>query len=1275
MGNFFVNIYNFFEQRKILLYLSLAVLVAAMAYFAVQIKFEENITRIFPSTKNSENIIKVFDNLQAKNKIVVMFSGNEDKDVLIYVANQFKAGLEEKVGGTHIRDIFYKVDNQLQKEMMNRVYDNLPLLLTEEDYTRIDSLFSEEKIAGIMQKNYSTLLSPGAIVLRDYIMRDPLGIGGTTLKHLQDFQLEASNEIYNDYIFSKDGSTLLMMISPVFDMGNTNENSILVEAIEEEISRIEQENTIDLSYFGGPSVAVYNASQIKKDTMITLTIAMIIIVVFISLVFKQKRTIPLLLTPVAFGALFALFLIYLIKGSISSIAVGAGSVVLGIALSYSIHIVAHQNHVSSIRQLIRELAQPLTIGSFTTICAFLGLLLTSSELLQDFGLFASLSLIGTTIFCLIYLPHFLKPAAAENDGKILRFIERFNAYRFDKNKWIVGGLCVLTIICLFTYKNVTFDDDMMALNFEPKHIKDAENKLFGILDSTQSTIYFVSTGNDMQQAIESYNRTNRKLQELKEKGIINNFASANRFIISDETKRERLQAWNDYWTDEKKEFIASTLKNEGAKFRFKETAFEPFIEWLNTDYSHLLNSEELFSGNYLGEFKSGTDDFQMLISQVQLNNADKDEIYELFINDSNLVIFDRAHFTKQWVSNINDDFYLVLFISSFLVFFGLLISFGRLELTLISFLPMLISWIIIIGIMGMFGIHFNIVSIILSTFIFGIGDDFSIFIMDGLQNKYRTGKEILNSHKTAIFFSAFTIIVGMGSLAFAKHPALQSISWMSILGMIIVVLVSFTIQPIIFRWFITNPTSKGQPPYTLLTMLGTLLTYSVFLIGCSLATGVMFAILPLPVSRKIKNRIICNMLMYACRLLYVVSPYIKLRKININKKTFENPSVIVANHQSFIDIVTLLSLSPKIIMMTNAWVYNSPIFGQVIRYVGYSYIGDGIDDNLSKLEAKVKEGYSIVVFPEGTRSTDGKIKRFKKGAFYLAERLKLDILPIVLYGTGHSVSKLQPFYLKSGIVAVKALSRISSGDSGFGTYQEKSKKICSYFRKEYAKMCEEYNVPQNAYFYQRLVQNYIYKGPVLEWYVRIKVKMEKSYEQFHNLIPRQGQITDIGCGYGMLGYMLQMYVPERKILGVDYDEDKIEVARNGFLANDNIHFVYANALTYDYPHSDVFVLNDMLHYMSYEEQETLIKKCASLLNPTGMIIIRDGNKNDEEKQKMTKLTEILSTKIFKFNKTEQQLCFTSDEKLAEIAGMCNMTVESYKNDKYTSNTVWILRGR
>ena len=79
--------------------------------------------------------------------------------------------------------------------------------------------------------------------------------------------MEANYEIYDEHIFSKDGSTLLMFITPVFSTGSTGKNDELIKILEEELKHVQGESsTIRAEYFGGPSVGVYNARQIKKDT-------------------------------------------------------------------------------------------------------------------------------------------------------------------------------------------------------------------------------------------------------------------------------------------------------------------------------------------------------------------------------------------------------------------------------------------------------------------------------------------------------------------------------------------------------------------------------------------------------------------------------------------------------------------------------------------------------------------------------------------------------------------------------------------------------------------------------------------------------------------------------------------------------------------------------------------------------------------------------------------------------------------------------------------------
>lgn len=1282
MTQFFIGLYDYFERHKILFYLSLISCVLLMGFFALQVRFEENITQFFPDTKDSQNTIKVFDNLKIKDKIIIMLSSADtchrvEPDSLIEAAGRLQQTLTEKAGGTLIKGIFAQVDQSLIGGATDFVYEHLPLFLTDTDYQRFDSLLTEKGIQAIMQKNYTNLLSPAGIALRSYILRDPLGLGSEALKHLQDFQLEANYEIYDEHIFSKDGSTLLMFITPVFSTGSTGKNDELIKILEEELQHVQGESpTIRAEYFGGPSVGVYNARQIKKDTILTSSLALLIIIVFISLVFKRKRSIPLIITPVLFGGLFALFLIFFIKGSISAIAVGAGSAVMGIALSYSIHMLAHQNHVSTVQQLIKEIAYPLTVGSFTTIGAFMGLIFTSSDLLRDFGLFASLALVGTTLFCLIYLPHFLKGQADVKQGRVLRIIEKINAYSYEKNKWLVGGILLITIICLFTSQKVGFNNDMMSLNYEPQHLKQSEEKLMQLFDSDEKTVLFVSVGKDMNQATETYAITNQKLLALKDQGLIKDYASASQFLISPQEQQLRLKRWKDYWTDEKQQQIREQLETAAAEYRFRPGSFDPFYQWLNQPFGeyHYTAQEDDISGKLLNEWQTSADSITMLISQIRISDQNKETVYQNFSKAQDVVIFDRSYFANKWVSAINDDFYLILYISSFLIFFALWFSYGRIELTLMSFLPMLVSWVIILGLMGILGIEFNIINIILSTFIFGIGDDFSIFIMDGLQNKYRTGQKVLNSHKTAIFFSAFTTVVGMGALVFAKHPALQSISLISILGMIAVVLVAYTIQPLIFRFFIVGPASKGLPPYTLIGLIRTVLLFLLFFIGCIFLRVLIAVLYLVPVRKSSKQRLVCRLIQITCKGILLLATAVKKEHINKANERFQHPAIIIANHQSFIDILVLLSLSSKILMVTNHWVWHSPFFGAIIRYVDFYYIGEGYEQYMERMRKKVKEGYSIAIFPEGTRTYNGKMKRFHKGAFYLAETLQLDILPILLYGNNKIIAKAQPFNIRKGIIYTEILPRIPADDLSFGTtYQERTKRISAYMKEGYARICREKNTTDNPAFYEALIQNYIYKGPVVEWYIRIKVKMERNYRLFNRLIPAQGQITDIGCGFGPLCYMLSMLSEDRDILGIDYDEDKIALAQHGWLRNEHLQFRHGNALEYPLPESDVFILNDMLHYMSYEHQRTLLLKCADRLRSQGMIIIRDGNSANTSKHRLTRFTELLSTRIFNFNRTAGELYFTTETQLREIAVTCGMNVEIIPNDKYTSNTIYIFR--
>ncbi len=1268
MSKFFLSLYDWFERHPRMFYAVLALSVSLCVAMATQISLQENIINFFGSSNNKENVL--FDNLKAKDRIVVMFSG-ENPDSIIQSADIFEENLQPLHDEQLIRSVTAYIDEDAIDKCASFVYDYLPIFLNDDDFAKLEQRISDKGIETSINRVYQQLTSPSGMILSEILLKDPFGIGGEMLKKFERLNPNLQYEIYEGRLFTKGLSTMLVFLEPSFGMGNTDNNDRLVFLLEQ-AANASKINNVEIEYLGGPVVAVHNARQIKQDTTLTMGIALVFILFVLFLSFRSRWSIPLLIIPPAFGALFALAMVWLIQREISVIAIGAGSVVLGISLSYSIHIIAHINHISSPRLIIEELATPLTIGSFTTIGAFAALAFTSSALLQDMGLFSVFALIGTTIFCLIFLPHFLKNISLSNRSMLLEGIERVVGYRYDKNKWIVALVLISTLIALFYWQDVRFNEDMLKINFMPEHVAKAEAKSKQIFGDDQSNIYIVSVAGNIDSLVHEYSKVDDVLTNHAGEEGVTGITNISDFVISSEVQRQRIERWNTFW-DKHRSNTISQINAEAEKCGFRGNAFTAFEGLIEKDYVPCgYTEEEIGDIPAISEWINNSDSSYSALCKISIDAECKPIVYGELEKLKNTIVVDRAYFSAKMVESTNDDFNYILFISSAIVFIALLLSYGRIELALLAFLPMCISWVIILGMMSLCNIEFNIVNIILATFIFGIGDDFSIFTIDGLLQEYKNGRKTFDAHKTAIFFSVFTSIVGMGVLIFAQHPALKSIALISVLGLSVVVLVSYTIQPMLFRMFITSQTKRGGFPYTICSVLNTIYCFVYFLLGCFLIQLYALLLILLPIKRCCKKASFHRVIYYFTRFFLNTMFTVKTIRENPYKELYKRPAVIIANHQSFIDILLLLSTTPKIVMVTKGWVWNSPFFGWIVRYADFHQTGDGYEDLASRLQECVAEGYSVVVFPEGTRSADCSIQRFHKGAFYLAHILKLDILPIIIYGAGLLSAKNQGFYIKKGIIVTKTMQRLQYGDTSMGrTYQEQTKKYRQWFIEQYCNVSNKYGRTFNPYFRDALIKNYIYKGPVLEWYMRIKCSIDGYYDMWDKIIPRNATVTDIGCGYGQMCFMLGLLSPERKVTGIDYDYDKIGMASHSFLCKQNVSFKCADMRIVDIPVSDAILFNDSLHYVDKASQLNILARSVSSLREGGIIIVRDADSSQEGQSKIDK-TEMWSTQIIKFNRTSQELEFATSSMMKQFAEQHDLDVIIKRCDADSSETLYIF---
>ncbi len=168
--------------------------------------------------------------------------------------------------------------------------------------------------------------------------------------------------------------------------------------------------------------------------------------------------------------------------------------------------------------------------------------------------------------------------------------------------------------------------------------------------------------------------------------------------------------------------------------------------------------------------------------------------------------------------------------------------------------------------------------------------------------------------------------------------------------------------------------------------------------------------------------------------------------LNPEGETFEKPSVIICNHQSHIDLMAIMMLTPKLIILTKNWVWHNPFYGIIIRYADYFPITD-TEQMLVNLEEKVKKGYSVVIFPEGTRSPDSRILRFHRGAFFMAEKLGLDLVPVFIRGFGDVLPKTS-FHLHPGDLSLEVLPRIRRDNpEEMDNYREMSRRLHRLYLK------------------------------------------------------------------------------------------------------------------------------------------------------------------------------------------------------------------------------------
>lgn len=799
-----LQLYDRMSSQRGLLFSLLLLLTAALAISALRQTYKEDISDFLPLSSRQGDAMKVYQDISGAQRIFAVFqcsdSTRTEPDSITAAIDDFVA-LLQRDSVLPPEGVTAVIDAEEMMRLTDYVCDNIPYFLLPEDYRRMDSLLAgEDYVARRMSQNRQLLMLPGSGTTARMLCRDPLMLFSPALSALQSNTPSLSWENYDGYIFSPDMQRAYVMMTSPFGTSETDGNGRLIDRLRRSADESERLHpSVRIHFTGGPVIAVGNARQIRSDSILAISLSLTLILLLLLRVFRSVRHLLLMLLAISWGWLFAMGILSLFRDGISLIVVGISSVILGLAVNYPLHFIAHLRHSASVRQALRETLVPLTVGNITTVGAFLTLVPLESAALRDLGLFSALLLAGTVLFTLLFLPHLVQMPRTKGDTPLIR---RLAGFSLEGRMWLLWPILLITLFLGWKSFDAGFDADISHINFMTPAQHEDMNRLHAMQSAAgdDEELFVVTEDSTLDAALS---------RRYKLSAISCHLSPITRFLPSPEEQIERLSLWRDFIARHREKLmtdLGESIKNEG----FNASSFDQFFNVLNKEYKTMPASyfapltETVLARNVVSDSVSGrhcTVDILRLKPQeletakAQLGNASP---------ATYVFTLDEIH--TSLASRLSDSFNYIGWACAVVVFFFLWASFGHIELALISFLPMAVSWLWILGLMSLLDIQFNVVNIILATFIFGQGDDYTIFITEGCQYEYAYRRRMLSSYKQSIIVSALIMFIGIGALIFARHPALFSLAEVTVVGMSSVVLTACLLPPLVFRWI----TRKGD---------------------------------------------------------------------------------------------------------------------------------------------------------------------------------------------------------------------------------------------------------------------------------------------------------------------------------------------------------------------------------------------------------------------------------------------------------------------------------
>jgi len=742
---------------------------------------------MLPAEKSMQRNIRFLREAKFSSKVVISLEAQPGVSTAALIAQtdnlarQFVPPLVDKVT-TGVEDINIGAE-------MSAFLKYTPQLADAQTLNDIQDKLNPDGIEGTVKKVWKRMLTPSAMFMGQFYRIDPFGLSLKTMKNFQQLASSLGYEvnIESGHFVAKDGRHTLMILDTPVTLTDGFASRKLIDYVNAKIKTLPK--FVSAQVVAGHLHSLSNEETIKRDISRTSVIATIGFLLIFFLAFRDWRRLVFFIIPFA-AVVVATRISSFVFGQLSYFVIGMGAVVIGIADDYAIYVYMAVRTTCR-RDIVKEVARPLTLAAFITISVFSALFFSKIEGYRQFSFFAGVSILLCLLFVLFIFPHLLKvdrqPAVKSAPAVVV-------AKRYDR--FILAAWAFAIIFLSAQALKVQFNNDLNSFDGTSRNILQAEDNFHEAWGGKDQPALFVADAVTLREA-------QRINEQIYFEGV--KLAGPEKFISiasvwpSLDTREKNLKSWEQFWQKNKSKQVEELFRKYGPAYKFSDDAFLPFFTTLDRPLSVVdWPQQSKFFEHIEERFFQKTDQGFRLISYF----PDTDNLIAGLSRTAQkypgAFIVSRKVFARDISSSLAKEIVFLAGLSAVLVLFLTLLLLKNLKLTLIALSSVLSSIAAIVGGFVVLGKALNAPAIIAMMVVLGVSIDYGIFILYSYKYKLNIGTP------KAVWVSAAGAVIGAVSLLFAHHPVMYSIGLVLTLGLTAGFIAAQIVVPAIYRLWVTH---------------------------------------------------------------------------------------------------------------------------------------------------------------------------------------------------------------------------------------------------------------------------------------------------------------------------------------------------------------------------------------------------------------------------------------------------------------------------------------